>query len=238
MRTILAAVLLTAWAPAADAAEAGHASAPPGFRKVLFLGNSITKHGPKPDIGWTGNWGMAAGAQDRDFVHLVARGLVPPGGPAPEIMICNIAEFERQPAGYDAGRKLADATDFGADLVILAIGENVPRLESEEAKASFAGGLRALLSAVRGDRKPALVVRSCFWPDAAKDAVLKAVCREQGGIFADIGGLAADEANYARSERSFPHAGVAAHPGDRGMQAIAKAILDAIRGRRPGPATP
>ena len=32
--------------------------------KVLFLGNSITLHAPKPDIGWTGNWGMAVSAED------------------------------------------------------------------------------------------------------------------------------------------------------------------------------
>ena len=25
------------------------------FRKVLILGNSITKHGPKADIDWSGN---------------------------------------------------------------------------------------------------------------------------------------------------------------------------------------
>jgi alpha-galactosidase len=34
--------------------------------KVLFLGNSITKHGPKADIDWKGNWGMAASAEAND----------------------------------------------------------------------------------------------------------------------------------------------------------------------------
>ncbi len=29
--------------------------------RILFLGNSLTLHGPKPEIQWTGNWGMAAG---------------------------------------------------------------------------------------------------------------------------------------------------------------------------------
>ena len=39
--------------------------------RILFLGNSLTLHGPKPEIEWTGNWGMAASAQDKDFVHLL-----------------------------------------------------------------------------------------------------------------------------------------------------------------------
>ena len=27
--------------------------------KVLFVGNSITRHEPKPEIGWDNDWGMA-----------------------------------------------------------------------------------------------------------------------------------------------------------------------------------
>jgi hypothetical protein len=89
-----------------------------------------------------------------------------------------------------------------------------------------------LLQGLKADRRPAIVVRSCFWPNQAKDQILKQACLEVGGIFVDIGPLSKDESNYARSERQFQHAGVAAHPGDKGMQAIADAILAAINGRQ------
>ena len=199
-----------------------------GFRKILFLGNSITLHGPSPRIGWSGNWGMAASAIEKDFVHIVTSRLEKVTGTTPETKILNIARFERQYATYDVEGKLKDAFEFGADLVIVAIGENVPKLKSEEEKTQFRDGLMKLLRDLKNGQHPTIVVRSCFWPNAAKDQVLKQACEEVGGISVDIGNLSKDERNYARSERKFAHRGVAAHPGDKGMQAIADAILGAI----------
>ena len=53
-------------------------------------------------------------------------------------------------------------------------------------------------------------------------------CAAVGGVFIDISGLGKDESNYARSERKYSHDGVAGHPGDKGMQSIADAILSAM----------
>jgi hypothetical protein len=170
---------------------------------------------------------MAASSQEKDFVHIVAKALSTPTGGAPELMVKNIADFERQYATFDLAQ-LKEAFDFRADLVIIAIGENVPELKSDENKSQFQAAVAKLLQNLKTDNHPTIVVRTCFWPEAAKDAILKRDCQEAGGILVDIGHLAKDEANFARSEREFKHAGVAGHPGDRGMLAIANAILKAI----------
>lgn len=197
--------------------------------KILFLGNSITLHGPAPAIGWLGNWGMAASAQDHDYVHLVLKAVTQTAGREPQSLVMNLADFERRFDTYDIDTGLEKALAFKADLVIVAIGENVPHLTSEPAQTAFQASVTNLLRKLKQNSAPVIVVRSCFWPVAAKDTALKRACAEVGGIFVDTSALAKDEAHYARAERKFEHAGVAAHPGDKGMQAIADAILSALR---------
>lgn len=198
------------------------------FKKVLFLGNSITKHGPKADIDWSGNWGMAASAEAKDYVHVFTKALSEKQGSTPEILVKNIADFERTHQGYDFAAKLKEAIDFQADLIVLAIGENVPALKTEEEAVAFASSVLKLLRTVSGARKPVILVRSCFWAVPAKDSCLKLACNEVGGIFVDISSLSADKSLYGRAEREFKHAGVANHPGDKGMAAIADALMKAL----------
>ncbi len=197
-------------------------------RKVLFLGNSITKHGPKADIDWTGNWGMAASAEAKDYVHLVAKGITEKTGKAPEILVNNIADFERGFTTYDIPAKLKASVDFRADLIYVAIGENVAAFKNAEEKEKFTATLVKLLKELQSNGSPVIVVRSCFWTNQAKDEALKKACDEAGGLFVDISNLGKDESNYARSERPFKNAGVANHPGDKGMQAIADALVKAV----------
>lgn len=197
--------------------------------KILFLGNSITKHGPSAKVDWTGNWGMAASAEEKDYVHLVLRSIFETTGKQPEAMVINIAAFEREYAICDVLEKQKAAFAFKPDVVVLAIGENVPALKTENAKEELKASLLKLLRALQAENKPTILVRSCFWPDRTKDLVLKQACEEVGGIYVDISNLGKDQANYARSERTFKNSGVANHPGDKGMQAIAMALVGTMK---------
>ena len=202
-------------------------------QKILFLGNSITLHGPSKKVDWSGNWGMAASSLDKDYVHLVTKGLAKKDGAAPATLVKNIATFERQYAATnDVLAQLTDAVAFNADLIVLCIGENVPNLATDAAKAQFKNSVVKMLNGIKADRKPLIVVRSSFWANAAKDGALKQACSEVGGVFVDISALCKDKKNFARSERSFKYDGVANHPGDQGMQAIADAIVGAVKGSK------
>jgi len=200
-----------------------------GGGKILFLGNSITRHGPKADIGWTNNCGMAATALEKDFVHVLTAAIAKQVGKQPEMRAASLVDFERGYASYDAATKTQPFTDFKADLIILAIGENTPALANATAKTAYKENLVNLLKALKQGSNPVIFVRSCFWANKAKDDCLREAAAATGGVFVDISALGKDEANYARSEQKIKHAGVANHPGDRGMQAIADALFAALK---------
>ena len=70
--------------------------------KILFLGNSITLHGPAESIGWSRQLGHGGQRSDKDFVHLlVARIAQTPPVAQPEVLVRNLADFERQYETFD-----------------------------------------------------------------------------------------------------------------------------------------
>ena len=155
-------------------------------QKILFAGNSITKHGPKADIDWHGNWGMAATSEEKDYVHVVTKALAAKHGITPVIMVKNVADFERAHVGYDIAGKFVDAAAFKADLVILCIGENVAALKTPEAQAKYQEQVTALLKTLKSNPQAAIIVRSSFWANEAKDTAMRKACEAVGGTFVDI----------------------------------------------------
>lgn len=196
--------------------------------KVLFLGNSITLHGPAPDIGWNGNWGMAASSQDKDFVHLLIARINKEAGGKVQVKIRNIADFERRLTEFNIEQDLKEELAFAADVIILAIGENSATPKSDQDRERMSQALNNLLAQLKKEGQPKIFVRSQFWPDAEKDKLLKRACEDAGAVWVELEQLGADPVNSARSERKIDHDGVAGHPGDRGMTAIADKIWAAL----------
>ena len=216
-------------ARAGDAAPAGLRVGQLRVGKILILGNSITLHGPAPGIGWNGNWGMAASAQEKDYVHILLDRITKSAGGKPAVRVRNIADFERGLTDFNLQEGLKEDLAFEADLIVIAIGENVAALATDAAKAKFSAAFSNLLGELKKAGRPTVFVRSQFWANPAKDQIMKKACEAAGGYFVDNTKLGSNEANYARAERKIAHAGVAGHPGDLGMQAIAEALWSEIQ---------
>jgi lysophospholipase L1-like esterase len=231
MRSILLAVMLLPVVAlhAAEESPARPAIGNLSVEKVLFLGNSITLHGPAPAIGWTGNWGMAASKQEKDYVHLLTADITKSTGVQPKIMVKNIARFERNYNSFDFVKELSQELDFVPDIVIVAIGENTTEPKTDKDRVEFAAAFARLLDILKQHGQPAIFVRSSFWPSVTKDGIMQKASNDAGAMFVDISALGVDKSNAASSERQIEHAGVAAHPGDNGMRAIAEAIFAAIQ---------
>ena len=199
-----------------------------GGVKVLFLGNSITLHAALPEIGWTNVWGMAASAAEKDYVHIVTRGIETKTGHMADVRVRNLAAFERNYRSWDVTKELADIADFDPAYLVIALGENVADLNSEEDRLAYRGAFKSLLGFFMREGKkvrPNVVVRGVFWPNAVKDFEMAHVASDYAVPFvrADVG---SDVKMTARG--LFWHVGVQGHPGDRGMQEIADRILKAF----------
>lgn len=191
-----------------------------GDTKVLFVGNSITLHAPAPQIGWHGNWGMAASCEENDYVHVVVKGLEERGVKV-DFAIAQVSEWERR---FDEDliplQELhQSAADFAADIVIVRVGENMKKTIIQQGKEYFDRMIRFFLT----NPKAKVIVTDSFWEHPVRDPFIKEICAERGYTFCHISDLEKDERTMAIGQ--FEHKGVSVHPSDFGMSELAKRIL-------------
>ncbi len=192
--------------------------------KVLFVGNSITRHAVAEQIGWLRDCGMAASSIEKDYVHLVTSALEKTYGPI-DFCIAQAAEWERNyQRDAEILAEFQPAADFAADIVIIRIGENANRDGLDT--ADYADHFETMVKFFAGNAKE-VIVTDLFWEYAPLEDAITMVCKRNPDYrFVSIHALGADARCRAYGE--YEHTGVAAHPGDYGMQKIAEAILNAI----------
>lgn len=191
--------------------------------RVLFVGNSITRHGVKADIGWYNDWGMAASIREKDYVHIVAREILKKNRDAC-FCICQAAGWERKCYGNEELlHEFAEARKFGADIVIMRIAENCPR-EAYDFEL-FQERYGELISFLAGEGGEKIIVTTSFW-DCEENNAIRSLAQKKNYLLVELSDLGEDDSMKAIG--AFEHTGVANHPGDKGMQAIAERILEVI----------
>lgn len=188
----------------------------PTATSLLVIGNSIAEHGADASIGWNGNWGMAASAENKDFAHLSSAGLNLP------LKIVNGAPAEQEPT--DNGQpllQLINAVMTQRTLTVIELGENVGSGDMAAFQPIF-DGLAQVASQGR-----AFVCLSTYWVNSAMDQLMEASCAAHGGTWIYIGDIYTDPNNPDyQGPPAFSNPSVEMHPHDWSMGQIADRVID------------
>lgn len=191
-----------------------------GNPKILFLGNSITKHGPAPQIGWYGNWGMAASDISRDYVHLCMKQILEKYEDA-SFCIVQGSSWERAYRDCNLDELFASSKGFDPDVIICLLSENVINedFDADVFKKQF-HIFHKYLSGSNENTK--IIVLSNFFNNEKKTKAIEEYAKEYGTEYICVSDLIADKENLANG---FEHEGIKIHPGDKGMEIIASRIM-------------
>ena len=186
--------------------------------RILFIGNSITLHGPRPQIGWTNNWGMAASARDKDYVHLLQKKIAAVRPDAQCCLLQVAGTFERSffKPDWSCEKNFAWARAFKPDVIVMFFGANVPQtydkgtMEPKPAR-SYGDALDALRAYLDPDGKAVALISQGFYVRPKLDAEKEAVVKKRADVFVDMQDIRARADAHGRYN----------HPGDLGMKLIA-----------------
>ncbi len=189
-------------------------------KRIMFAGNSITRHGINHDIGWHNVWGMAASAKEKDYVH-VLESHINTKAPDAAFCICQAYKWERDfYNGKDSYPLYQPARDFDADIIVVRFVENCPWKDFDA--AAFKREYVDFINFLNKSGNAKVILTTSFWKHAA-DSVIAEVAKEMGWTLVVLNDLG--ELDEMKAIGLFEHNGVANHPGDLGMKTIADRIF-------------
>ena len=192
-------------------------------KRILFVGNSITRHGVLRSIGWNNDWGMASSSIENDYVHIVVSELEKSFEDT-AFCICQVASWEREyKNGEDTLYLYEEARNFNADIIIMRCIENCAQKDFDH--EIFAKQYERLIDFLNISGNADVILTTGFWKHMG-DVCIDRIANERGYKFAYLGELGEDD--NMKAIGLFEHNGVANHPGDIGMKAIADKILEKI----------
>lgn len=190
-----------------------------GDFRVMFVGNSITKHRPVSE-NWNRDCGMWASAPENDYVHQLIKMMTDETGRDISYSIVTAADFERRFDNISPEELYSEAKGYNPDIMIMFFGANVPKEydETVNPKVKFGDAYEKLRNYLKGGNT--LVFHSQgFYIRPVLDAEKEAVAEKYGDTFINI----EDIRNRAETH------GLCNHPNDFGMKKIAEAFWKAIK---------
>lgn len=198
--------------------------------KVMLFGNSIMSHSPLANSDWTGNWGMAASSKDKDYIHRLMDHYVFNKYGKVNWTTRSIVAFEgsvTKDVNADYSSVLNSirpaVASYMPDIVNLQMGENVNSNPTADEYENALNQLFDMLISVNPNMK--INICTSFWGGTDKiNGVMQAV---EGRDYCTVSGLhvMAGHREYTAAGL-FTHTGVAAHPGDLGMETIAQLVWE------------
>ncbi len=192
--------------------------------RVLFVGNSITRHGICEDIGWRRDCGMAASSIDNDYVHRTVKKLEEIYDTV-SIGIAQIADWERNFYNDTVLEKYNAVLEFNADVVIIRVGENVYHTDEELEKYDFNTNFGKMAAYFFGNAERK-VVTGLFWARDSIERMIKKIAEDNDYIFVSIKHIG--EQDKCKALNEYAHSGVACHPNDFGMKKISDEIISKL----------
>ena len=187
--------------------------------KILFAGNSITKHMPRPEIGWHKDCGMAASSPEHDYVHLIVSKIKEKYDPNVSFCIAQVAEYEFNFFETTPDVEYKAAKDFDADIVLMFYGGNVSREYEtmENPPKTFTEAYEDMRNYLASSTTP-VYHSTGFYKRPALEIEKMAVSEKYGDTFIDVSHISSLDESHGDYN----------HPSDLGMQMLADTFFDAM----------